>query len=327
MFANPEYFILLLLLPVGWWWHWRTRHQHQVSLTLSNVSALANTETWRVKLDKYLPFLRVLAFVAMVTALARPQSLLQDDNIQGEGIDIMLTLDLSSSMLAEDFEPNRLEAAKQVASEFVQQRKFDRMGLVVFSGEAFTQCPLTTDKGVLRNFLKQLECGFLQDGTAIGMGLATGVNRLKESVAKSKVIILMTDGENNAGYFKPDVATELARENRVKVYTIGVGSHGEAMSPVGRRSDGSYVMGLVPVSIDEVLLQNIAQQTNGKYFRATNAKELQTIYDEIDRLEKSKIDIATVRRHTDHFGRWLWLGLLLLITELVLRYSVLRSIS
>ena len=273
-----------------------------------------------------LPVLRGLAFAVLIVAFARPQALLREDDIQADGIDIMLTLDLSSSMLAQDFEPDRLEVAKKVAANFVEKREFDRIGLVVFSGEAFTQCPLTTDHKVVQDFIEGLKCGFLQDGTAIGMGLATAVNRMKDSPAKSKIIILMTDGVNNAGYFKPEDAMELAKTLGIKVYTIGIGSTGEAMSPVGRRSDGKYVFGLVPVEIDEPLLQNIAKTTGGNYYRATNNKELEQIYAEIDRLEKSKIDVTTVKRRSEAFTGFAFAGLILLVLELLLRYTVFRTI-
>jgi Ca-activated chloride channel homolog len=273
-----------------------------------------------------LPILRGLAFLVLTVAMARPQKLLNEEDVQADGIDITITLDLSSSMLAQDFEPDRLEVAKKVAADFVEKRAYDRIGLVVFSGEAFTQCPLTTDHAVVKEFLANLQCGFLQDGTAIGMGLATAVNRMKESQTKSKVIILMTDGVNNAGYFKPEDAMELAKTLGIKVYTIGVGSTGEAMSPVGRRSDGKYVFGLVPVEIDETLLQNIAQSTGGRYYRATNAQELEQIYSEIDRLEKSRIDVTTFKRRSEAFANWALVGLILLTLELVLRYTVFRTI-
>jgi Ca-activated chloride channel homolog len=326
VFANPEFFALLLLLPAAAWWYRHAHPHHYATITFSNLTAFGRQSSWRGQWRSLLPVLRGLAFVSLVVALARPQSFLKNENIQAEGIDIMLTLDMSSSMLAQDFVPDRLDAAKKVAADFIAKRPYDRIGLVVFAGEAFTQCPLTTDHAVLREFLSKLECGFLQDGTAIGMGLATAVNRLKESSAKSRIAILMSDGENTAGYFKPDVAMELAKEKKVKVYTIGVGSQGEAMSPVGRRSDGTYIMGLVPVSIDEPLLQSIATKTGGKYYRATNMAELARIYNEIDRLEKSKIDVSTLRRRSENFHPWLWAALALLVVELLLRYSIFRTI-
>jgi Ca-activated chloride channel homolog len=325
-FANPEFLFLLLLLPLIAWWYQGRFKTHYAPITMSNLTMFRGNSSWRGRLRVLLPILRGLAFLVLTVAMARPQKLLSEENIQADGIDITVTLDLSSSMLAQDFEPDRLEVAKRVAAEFVEKRPYDRVGLVVFSGEAFTQCPLTTDHKVVKEFLANLQCGFLQDGTAIGMGLATAVNRMKDSPAKSKVIILMTDGVNNAGYFKPEDAMQLAKTLGIKVYTIGVGSTGEAMSPVGRRSDGRYVFGLVPVEIDEPLLQNIAQTTGGKYYRATNAQELEQIYAEIDRLEKSRIDVTAIKRRTESFKNWLFAGLILIVLEMGLRYTIFRTI-
>ena len=325
-FANPELLLLLLLLPLIAWWYRGKYKMHYAPITMSNLTMFTGNSSWRGRMRFLLPVLRGLAFMVLIFALARPQALLREDDIQADGIDIMLTLDLSSSMLAQDFEPDRLEVAKKVAANFVEKREFDRIGLVVFSGEAFTQCPLTTDHKVVQDFIEGLKCGFLQDGTAIGMGLATAVNRMKDSPAKSKIIILMTDGVNNAGYFKPEDAMELAKTLGLKVYTIGIGSTGEAMSPVGRRSDGKYVFGLVPVEIDEPLLQNIAKTTGGNYYRATNNRELEQIYAEIDRLEKSKIDVTTVKRRSEAFAGFALAGLILLVLELLLRYTVFRTI-
>jgi Ca-activated chloride channel homolog len=325
-FANPEFLPLLLLLPLIAWWYKGKYKTHYAPITMSNLTMFTGNSSWRGRMRVLLPILRGLAFIVLIIAMARPQTLLKEDDIQADGIDITLTLDLSSSMLAQDFEPDRLEVAKKVAADFVEKREFDRIGLVVFSGEAFTQCPLTTDHKVVQEFIGNLKCGFLQDGTAIGMGLATAVNRMKESPAKSKIIILMTDGVNNAGYFKPEDAMELAKTLGIKVYTIGIGSTGEAMSPVGRRSDGKYVFGMVPVEIDEPLLQNIAQTTGGKHYRATNGKELEQIYAEIDRLEKSKIDVTTIKRRSESFATFAMIGLILLVLELLLRYTIFRTI-
>jgi Ca-activated chloride channel family protein len=228
--------------------------------------------------------------------------------------------------LAQDFKPDRLEASKNVAIEFIGKRQYDRIGLAVFAGEAFTQCPLTTDHRVLIDFVEGLRCGILEDGTAIGMGLATAVNRIKDSQAKSKVIILLTDGVNNSGYVKPLTAAEIAKEFGVKVYTIGVGQEGEALTPISRRSDGRYVFGLARVEIDEELLRQIASLTGGKYFRATTARSLEAIYDEIDRLEKTEIEVTSVKRYSEEFYRFVWLAIFLLGLELLLRYAVLRTI-
>lgn len=325
-FANPEFLFLLLLLPAVAWWYRGSYRTHYAPIMMSNIAMFKGQSSWRGKARALLPILRGLTFIFLVVALARPQRLLSEENVETDGIDIMLSVDLSSSMLAQDFEPDRLSVAKRVAADFVQKRENDRIGLVVFSGEAFTQCPLTTDHKVVQDFLENLQSGLLQDGTAIGMGLATAVNRLKDSPAKSKTIILMTDGVNNSGYFKPEDAMALAKTLGIKVYTIGVGSTGEAMSPVGRRADGKYVFGLVPVEIDEALLQNIATTTGGRYYRATNNKELEQIYAEIDRLEKSRIDVTSIKRRTEVFGNWVLVALCLVALELLLRYTIFRTI-
>ena len=325
-FANPEFLLLLFLLPLVAWWYFGRYRTHYASIKMSNIAMFKGQSSWRGRARALLPILRGLAFIALVVALARPQRLLSEENVAADGIDIMLAIDLSSSMLAQDFEPDRLLVAKRVASDFVEKREFDRIGLVVFSGEAFTQCPLTTDHKVVQDFLENLQSGLLQDGTAIGMGLATAVNRLKDSPAKSKTIILMTDGVNNSGYFKPEDAMALAKTLGIKVYTIGIGSTGEAMSPVGRRADGKYVFGLVPVEIDEALLQNIATTTGGKYYRATNNQELEQIYAEIDRLEKSRIDVTSIKRRSEAFGVWVLSALCLIALEILLRYTIFRTI-
>ncbi|MDZ7877587.1 MAG: VWA domain-containing protein [Saprospiraceae bacterium] len=325
-FASPTFLTFLLLLPVIAWWYWQRYRTHYATLTFSNLAAFSGRSSQRGRARFLLPLLRGLCFVFLTVALARPQRILSEQDVQTDGIDIMIALDLSSSMLAQDFDPDRLSAAKRVAAQFVEKRTYDRVGLVVFSGEAFTQCPLTTDHSVVQEFLSKLQSGFLQDGTAIGMGLATSINRLKDSPVKSKIVILMTDGVNNAGYFKPEDAMQLAKTLGIKVYTIGVGSTGEALSPVGRRQDGKYVFGLVPVEIDETLLENIANTTGGKYYRATNDRELEQIYAEIDRLEKTRIDVTTLRSRTEVFGNWVLAALILIVLELVLRYTIFRTI-
>ena len=294
---------------------------------MPTLEATRGLKSWKGELQKLLPTLRALAFIALVFALARPQRMLTEEVIKAEGIDIFLVLDLSSSMLAQDFKPDRLEVSKRVASEFVNKRQYDRIGLAVFSGEAFTQCPLTTDHRVLNDFIDGLRCGILEDGTAIGMGLATAVNRIKDSESKSKVIILLTDGVNNAGYVKPLTAAEIAKKFGVKVYTIGVGREGEALTPISRRSDGRYVFGLARVEIDEDLLRQIASLTGGRYFRATSTRSLEEIYDEIDRLEKTEIEVTSVKRYSEEFYRFVWIALALLVLELLLRFTVLRTIT
>ena len=324
--VNPEALILLGLLPaLALWYRSRYRRRYP-SIRMSNLKAIGQEASWRTFLRKFLPVLRALAFCALIIALARPQKSLQEEQITAEGIDISLVMDLSSSMLAQDFKPDRLEVSKRVAGDFVSKREHDRIGLAVFAGEAFTQCPLTTDHRVVKEFLANLQCGILEDGTAIGMGLATAVNRLKDSDAMSKVVILLTDGVNNAGYVKPLTAAEIAREFNVKVYTIGVGSTGDALTPVSRRSDGRYIFGLARVEIDEDLLQEIAEMTGGQYFRATSAESLERIYQEIDQLEKTEIEVTSIKRYNEEFHNFALLALFLILLEIALRYTLLRSI-
>lgn len=325
-FLNPEFFILLLAIPAIAAWYWFKKVDTDVSFTLSSIESIADITTWRTWLHKLMPLLRMLSYIFIVIAIARPQITLKEEEVKAEGIDIMMIMDLSSSMLAQDFRPDRLSVSKEVAKAFVDKRKFDRMGLAVFAGESFTQCPLTTDHRVVKDFLDNLQCGLLQDGTAIGMGLASAVNRLKDSESKSKVVILLTDGVNNAGYIKPMTAAEIAVEFDIKVYTIGVGSMGQALSPVSRRSDGKYIFGMARVEIDEQLLREISKLTNGRYYRATNEQSLTAIYDEIDKLEKTEIEVSTFKRYSEEFRKFLLWGVGFLLVEIVLRLSILRSL-
>jgi Ca-activated chloride channel homolog len=326
-FVNPLFlFLLPLLLGYGGWLLW-TRRKRYPTIRMSSLQSVVNEPSWKALLRQWLlPFLRGLALFCLIIALARPQQTFKEQDIKADGIDIMLSLDVSSSMLARDFNPDRLTASKLVAKDFVVRREFDRIGLVVFSGEAFTQCPLTADHDIVQHFLDNLRCGQLEDGTAIGMGLATAVNRIKDSKAKSKVIILLTDGVNNAGYVQPNTAADLAKTFGIKVYTIGVGSSGRAFAPVGRRGDGDYIFSYVPVEIDEALLLQIAELTGGRYFRAKDEKSLQKIYAEIDRLEKTEMDVTTLQRDVDTFAVWLRWVALFLVAELILRWTLLRSL-
>lgn len=325
-FLNLEFFLLLLAIPIIAGWHWYKKIDNDVSFTLSSLESIGDMDTWRTWLHKFMPLLRALSFLFVVVALARPQVTLKEEEVKAEGIDIMMIIDLSSSMLAQDFSPDRLSVSKEVAKTFVDKRKYDRIGLVVFAGESFTQCPLTTDHRVVKDFLDNLQCGLLQDGTAIGMGLASAVNRLKESESKSKVVILLTDGVNNAGYIKPMTAAEIAKEYEMKVYTVGVGSQGQALSPISRRSDGKYIFGMAKVEIDERLLNEIATLTNGKYYRAVNEQSLSAIYDEIDQLEKTEIEVSTFKRYNEEFRRFLIWGVGFLLLEILLRLTLLRSL-
>lgn len=282
--------------------------------------------SWRSRLRGLLPLLRFLALGALIFALARPQKVLKDENINAEGIDIFLVMDLSSSMLAQDFDPDRLEASKRVATEFVEKRLHDRIGLAVFAGEAFTQCPLTTDHRIVKEFLAGLQCGILADGTAIGMGLSSAVNRIKDSESKSKVVILLTDGVNNSGYIQPLTAAEIAKEFDVKVYTIGVGSTGMARTPIRKRLNGIFDFGFSKVEIDEQLLTEIAKMTGGNYFRATSEEALSQIYDRIDLLEKTEIDVTVIKRNSEEFHGFALAALLFILFEILLRQTVLRSL-
>jgi Ca-activated chloride channel family protein len=325
-FATPEFLFLLLLIPVILLWTWWKKPVKHNYFTIPDLPDSAVFQSFRSRFLFLLPLLRIIAFSLLVLALARPQKSLKEEEVKAEGIDIMMVMDLSSSMLAQDFRPDRLSVSKRVAAEFVEKRKYDRIGLAVFAGESYTQCPLTVDHQVLKQFMSILDCGFLKDGTAIGMGLASAVNRLKDSESKSKVVILLTDGVNNAGYIKPMTAAEIAEELDVKVYTIGVGSIGQALSPISRRSDGKYMFGMAKVEIDEALLKKISEMTGGKYFRATNEASLQQIYAEIDSLEKTEIDVQVFKRYSEEFRRFLLLGLIFLGIELVLRFSLFKTL-
>lgn len=325
-FVNPELLALLALLPLVVFFYYQRRKKYFATMRLSSLEPLNGVTSWRSQWRQILPGLRGFACILLVIALARPQLTLKEERINADSIDIMMVMDLSSSMLAQDFDPDRLEVSKTLAIEFVEKRPYDRIGLTVFAGEAFTQCPLTTDHRIVKEFLANLQCGILEDGTAIGMGLATAVNRMKDSPSKSKVAILLTDGVNNTGYVKPITAAEIAREFNIKVYTIGVGTTGDALTPVSRRSDGRYIFGLARVEIDEPLMQQIAEMTGGLYYRATSAESLEKIYDEIDQLEKTKVEITSIKRYSEEFYRFAGIGLLLLILEFILRYTVFRTI-
>jgi len=325
-FVNPYILVLLLLIPIiGLWQRWKNK-KTEAYFTLPSLESIEHIRSLRSRLVPFIPLLRALSLAAFIIALARPQLALKEEEIKAEGIDIMLIMDLSSSMLAQDFKPDRLQVSKKVAKDFVDKRPYDRLGLVVFAGESFTQCPLTTDHRVVKDFLDNLQCGLLDDGTAIGMGLASAVNRLKESEAESKVVILLTDGVNNAGYIKPNTAAEIAKEFDIKVYTIGVGSVGKALSPISRRSDGKYVFGMARVEIDEALLRNISAMTGGKYYRATSEESLQAIYAEIDQLEKTEIDVTVFKKYSEEFRKFLVWGFGFLLLEILLSLTLLRTL-
>lgn len=322
----PMWLLLLEIIPVIIIYRYQRRKRGEV-VTLA-VPSLAEKipDSWRVKLYKWTEPLFWLAISLFIIAMARPQRENAEEIVKGEGIDIFLVIDLSSSMLARDFNPDRLSVSKQVAIDFVSGRNYDRIGLAVFAAESFTQCPLTHDHQVLIEYLQGLQCGQLEDGTAIGMGLAAAVNRLKDSEAKSKVVVLLTDGVNNAGYIRPATAADVAKQFNIKVYTIGVGSYGQALSPVRRRADGEYMFGLTNVEIDEALLQKIADDTGGKYFRATSEERLQRVYDEIDRLEKTEVEVTVFKRYEELYYWPLIAGFILLTLVFVARTTILRSL-
>ncbi len=323
-FANPEAFYLLILIPAAIAWYWFKGADTKAKLQISDFTAfLGKPGSLKIYL-RHLQFVfKVLAFSLLVVALARPQSTLSRQSVSVEGIDIVLAMDISGSMLAEDFKPNRLEAAKDVAIDFIKGRPGDRIGLVVFSGESFTQCPLTTDHPVLINLFDEIKSGMIEDGTAIGDGLATAVNRLKESQAISKVIILLTDGENNRGFIDPTSAAEIAKVFGLRVYTIGVGTIGTAPYPMPTPFGIQYQQ--MEVRIDEPLMEKIAEMTNGKYFRATNKQKLSEIYNEIDKLEKSKVDVTEFRRKTEEFKPFVLAAFILLLLDFILGITVFRK--
>ncbi len=324
-FANPGFIYLLIIIPLLLTWYWFRHRKYHADIQMPATESVAkSSRSPKEYLYHGLFGLRMLAAGLLILALARPQTSTRKQDVTIEGIDIVLAMDISGSMLAEDFQPNRLEASKKVAGEFVGGRPNDRMGLVVFSGETFTQCPLTTDHAVLLNLFKDIKSGMIEDGTAIGDGLATAVNRLKESQAISKVIILLTDGENNMGSIDPLSAAEIAKVFGIRVYTIGVGTIGTAPYPVQTPFGTRYQN--MEVRIDEPLLKDIASMTGARYFRATDNQKLAEIYQEIDRLEKSKIDVTEFRKKNEEFLPFALLAGLVLLLELGLRYTVLRSI-
>jgi len=324
-FANPLYFLLLLLLvPMIGWYVWRLR-KSQASMRLSSLDGFATAPKTVRNYLRHAPFvLRMAAFALIVVAMARPQTTNSWNTQTTEGIDIVMSLDISTSMLAMDLKPNRIEAAKDVAASFINGRPSDNIGLVVFSGESFTQCPLTTDHAVLLNLLKDVKTGMITDGTAIGHGLATAVSRLKDSQAKSKVIILLTDGSNNAGEIAPITAADLAKTFGIRVYTIGVGTHGEAPYPWQDAMGTRTVM--MKVEIDEQTLTQIAQTTGGLYFRADNNAALKNIYNEIDQMEKTKMSVQEYSKKYEQYGFFALLALACFLLELLLKYTLLKNI-
>lgn len=330
IFANIEYlFLLILLIPYIVWYimrHRKTEPTLQVSTTRMYMNA---PKSWKVYL-LHAPFLlRILSFVMIILVLARPQTTDNWQNSEIEGIDIMMAVDVSTSMLAEDLKPNRLEAAKKVAAEFINGRPNDNIGLTIFAGEAFTQCPLTVDHAVLLNLFNSVkgdiaQRGLIEDGTAVGMGLANAISRLKDSKAKSKVIILLTDGSNNRGDISPLTAAEIAKQFGIRIYTIGVGTNGTAPYPMQTYAGVQYVN--VPVEIDELTLTQIAGTTNGNYFRATSNSKLEQVYKDIDKLEKTKLNVKEFSKREEAFALFAIIAFLSILLELVLRNTILKKI-
>ena len=325
-FLNPEFLWLLIMIPLLAVWHFFMRKKDAAILTMPSIKGF-KTDSFLSKLKPILYLLRLVALAAIIVALARPRNVSVSKKTKtNRGIDIVMAIDVSASMLARDLKPNRLEALKKVAVDFVDRRPNDRIGIVVYAGESFTQTPITSDKGIVKRTISELKWGQLEGGTAIGMGLGSAVNRLKESNAKSKVIILLTDGVNNSGNIDPRTATELAKELEIKTYTIGIGTNGMADFPWSRDPrTGKLQFRKQQVEIDEKLLEEIASETDGKYFRATDNTSLKEIYDEIDKLEKTKIEEFKYYNYQEKYRIFVFLGLGFLLLEFVLRNTIFKS--
>lgn len=326
-FEDPQFFWLLLLIPVAIAWYFWKRNKQSAELRISTIKGFKAKPSLLARLKPLLFILRLLALAMLITAMARPRTVdVSTRTSSTQGIDIVMAIDVSASMLARDLEPNRLEALKEVAAEFIKGRPNDRLGLVVYAGESFTKTPLTSDENIVLRSLDEIEYNnVLENGTAIGSGLATAVNRLKDSEAESKVIILLTDGVNNSGFIDPKIASELAVEFGIKVYTIGVGSNGMALSPVAIDRTGRIQYRNVQVEIDEALLKEIADATGGQYFRATDNEKLEQIYEQIDAMEKTDIEEFRYYNYDEKFRPFALLAAGLLLFEVLLRYTVFRS--
>ena len=325
--ANPEFLWGLTLIPLVIVWYVYNRKEQQARLTISSLKGFEGSISNLARLQPLLFLLRLSSLFLIFLALARPQTVdVSTRTKTNKGIDIVMAIDVSSSMLAQDLKPNRLNALKEVASDFIDDRTNDRIGLVVYAGESYTKTPITSDKRIVQNALQSIRFdGVINDGTAIGMGLATAVNRLKDSRAKSKVIILLTDGVNNSGFIDPKIASELAVEFQIKTYTIGLGSNGTAKAPVGILPNGKFQYGLTKVEIDEELLQTIADDTGGLYFRATDTKKLKDIYDEINKLEKTEIEEFKYYNYEEKYRTLVVIALVMLFLEWLLRNTIFRS--
>lgn len=325
-FNNPEFLWLLTLIPFIATWFFLVRKKETATLTVSSLKGFNTTSSFLPKLKPLLPIIRIIALTLLIISLARPRNVAVSIKVKANrGIDIVMAIDVSASMLARDLKPNRLEALKVVATNFVNRRPNDRIGIVVYAGESFTQTPITSDKSITKRIISEIKWGQLEGGTAIGMGLGSAVNRLKESEAKSKVIILLTDGVNNSGFVDPKTATELAKELNIKVYTVGIGTNGMADFPFSKDARGRLQFRKQQVEIDEELLQFIASETQGQYFRATDNSELQEIYDEIDTLEKTKIEEFKYYNYQEKYRYLLFFAGGLLLLEFILKNTLFRS--
>ena len=326
-FLNPEYFILLGIIPIIILWNYLNRDKLNNSIKFSNSEAFKNSSNIYSILKASLRYLRMISLVLIITALARPQVIDTSTRVKtNSGVDIIMAIDVSASMLAKDLKPNRLDALKNVADEFIKNRVTDRIGLVEYAGESYTKTPLTTDKSITLRSLREIKYNnIIEGGTAIGMGLATSVNRIKDSKAKSKVIILLTDGVNNAGFIDPITAAELAKEFQIKIYSIGLGTNGLALSPVGIDARGKFNYANIQVEIDEKLLTQISEMTGGKYFRATDNERLKEIYSDIDKLEKTEIEEFKYYSVDEKFRYFLVPAILLIVFELIMKLTILRS--
>ena len=326
-FLNPEYFILLGVIPIIILWNYLNRDKLNNSIKFSNSEAFKNSSNIYSILKASLRYLRMISLILIITALARPQVIDTSTRVKtNSGVDIIMAIDVSASMLAKDLKPNRLDALKNVADEFIKNRVTDRIGLVEYAGESYTKTPLTTDKSITLRSLREIKYNnIIEGGTAIGMGLATSVNRIKDSKAKSKVIILLTDGVNNAGFIDPITAAELAKEFQIKIYSIGLGTNGLALSPVGIDARGKFNYANIQVEIDEKLLTQISEMTGGKYFRATDNERLKEIYSDIDKLEKTEIEEFKYYSVDEKFRYFLVPAILLIVFELIMKLTILRS--
>ncbi|MBK9224890.1 MAG: VWA domain-containing protein [Flavobacterium sp.] len=326
-FLNPEFFWLFLLIPLAIAWLFWKRNQQTATLKISSLKGFQNTNSILTKLYPFLHVLRLLALSSLIVAMARPRTVdISNKTKTTKGIDIVMAVDVSGSMLAKDLKPNRMEALKRVASDFVQERPNDRIGLVVYAAEAYTKTPVTSDKAVILDAISSIKYdNVLQDGTGIGMGLTTAVNRLKDSKAKSKVIILLTDGVNNAGFIEPETASDIAQQYGIKVYTIGIGTNGMAEFPYAIAPNGQFLFRMMQVEIDVKLLQSIAQKTGGKYFRATGNEKLAQIYNEINKLETTEIEELKFYDYDEKYRPFVWIAGILLLVEISLRNTIFRS--